>query len=107
MKATHIRGEKILFKTIRITHEVRSEHIEAAIAQLLLWKDDITIKSVDEQILHSFEFHGSDWIDQLLTHDEDIWDYEEEAKAYAEKLYPSFYDIVGAKREVKLNELGI
>ena len=104
MKATHIRGEKILYKTIRIEHEVQAIHIEAAIAQLLLWKEDITIKSVDAQILHSFEDEGSNWIQHAS---EDIWDYEEEAKVYAEKLYRSFYDIVGANREVKLKELGI
>lgn len=107
MKATHIRAEKILYKTIRIEHEVRTEHIEAAIAQLLLCNDEITIKSVDAQILHSFEFEGSSWIEHLFMLNEDIWDYEEEAKVYAEKLYRSFYDVVGANREVKLNELGI
>jgi hypothetical protein len=95
MKATHIRGGKILYKTIRIEHEVQSIHIEAAIAQLLLWKEDITIKSVDERILYSFWFEGVNWIEQL---DVDIWDYEEEAKVYAEKLYRSFYDVVGANR---------
>jgi flavorubredoxin len=104
MKATHIRKEKILLKNISISHEVRAEHIEAAIAQLLHWNDKITIKSVDAQILHSFEFHGSTWIDQV---DEDIWEHEEAAKIYAVKLYRSFYDIVGANRGVKLNQLGI
>ncbi len=99
MKATHRRAQT-LFREIKVTQCVTHEHIELAIATLLLYQEKVTVKSVDEKIKDEFYYHGSCWMETTI---DDAWEYLEEARELARKLYASFYDV----RNFKLNELGV